>query len=446
MQHALLGQVPVPVPREPALAKDNYDTGQAAGREPLVPHIQVTPQERWRLVLVSAALLLVVWLLRASFDALGPFIIALVLGYLMLPLVDRLHRRLPRVMSILIVYAVFIVLVVGAIAWLAPLVGNQVSQLVDQIPTYSRRVQEWTASATEWYNSLPISPDVRQSLENSVRNAAGSLLSAVQQGITGVLGLISRTTAFVLSLLIVPFWLFYVLKDKDRAINALNNMIPRAWRTDFWRMVRITNGVLSSYIRGQLLLGLAVGIATTLGMFLLGAPYPLLLGIISGFTEIIPVIGPILGAIPGLALAAFSGDWVLILKVLAVYVVVQQLENNLLVPKIQGDSVQLHPAIIMVALVVGSQVAGLIGLIMAVPVTAIMRDLYLYLYRRFAEGKSTREAEASVPSRHTEESPEGKAHEARELAEAQQSPGINTEDELIAQLDTKDRELTGTRE
>jgi AI-2E family transporter len=171
-----------------------------------------------------------------------------------------------------------------------------------------------------------------------------------------------------------------------------------------------------------------------------------LLGIISGFTEVIPVIGPILGAVPGVLIAAFSGDWTLLLKVLAVYVGVQQLENNLLVPKIQGDSVQLHPAIIMVALVVGSQVAGLVGLIVAVPVTAIMRDLFLYMYRRFAEGKSTRDAEASVPSRQTEESPEGKAHEAQELAQAQELPGINTEDELIAQLDTKDHELTATRE
>jgi predicted PurR-regulated permease PerM len=120
-------------------------------------------------------------------------------------------------------------------------------------------------------------------------------------------------------------------------------------------------------------------------MVIVGAPYALLLGIISGLTEVIPIIGPIAGAVPGLLLAAVSGDWFLVLKVLAVYVVVQQLENNLLVPKIQGASVKMHPAIVMVALVVGSQVAGLLGMIVAVPVGAALRDVYLYLYRRFAE-------------------------------------------------------------
>ena len=134
------------------------------------------------------------------------------------------------------------------------------------------------------------------------------------------------------------------------------------------------------------------------------------------------------------------------MKVLAVYVLVQQLENNLLVPKIQGDSVKLHPAIILVALVVGSQVGGLPGLIVAVPLTAIGRDVYLYLYRRFAEEYTPRAAEASVPSRQEEETPESKAHEAQELAEARRQPGINTEDELIADLEKSEPEVVaGTR-
>ncbi len=123
------------------------------------------------------------------------------------------------------------------------------------------------------------------------------------------------------------------------------------------------------------------------------------------------------------------------LKMLLVYVLVQQLENNPLVPKIQGDSVKLHPAILMVALVVGSQAAGLFGLIVAVPVTAILRDVYLYLYRRLAEGYTPTEAEDAVPSRQDEQTAQGKDREARELAEARQQPGVNTEDELIEDLE-----------
>ncbi|HET6262532.1 MAG TPA: AI-2E family transporter [Chloroflexia bacterium] len=308
--------------------------------EPLIPRIRVTPRQRARLVLVGIAIFVVWWLLNQSWDALGPFIIALVLAYLMLPLVDRLSRFLPRVVAILAVYAVFIGSVWALIAWLAPVVGYQVGELVKQAPTYSEQAQGWGQDAMAWYQSLPISDDMRQSIENGLRNSVGAIGSAVQQGVLNTLSAVSRAMGFIVGLLIIPFWLFYTLKDKDRGINAFNNMLPHAWRTDVWRIVRIINGVLSSYIRGQLLLGLIVGVATFIGMLIVGARYPVVLAIISGITEIIPVVGPVLGAIPGLILAAFHPEgWVMVLKVLAVYVLVQQLENNLLVPKIQGDSV-----------------------------------------------------------------------------------------------------------
>jgi predicted PurR-regulated permease PerM len=387
---------------------------------------------------VALALFVVWWLLNQSWDALGPFIIALVLAYLMLPLVDRLSRFMPRTVAILAVYAVFIGIIWGFIAWLAPVVSHQVGELIKQAPTYSEQAQHWGQDFMSWYQGLPISADVRQSIENGLRNSVGAIGTAVQEGAVGALRGVTRAMGFIVGLLIIPFWLFYTLKDKDRGISAFNNMMPQAWRTDVWRIVRIINGVLSSYIRGQLLLGLIVGVATFIGMLIVGAPYPIVLALISGLTEIIPVVGPVLGAIPGLILAAFHPEgWVMVLKVLVVYVLVQQLENNLLVPKVQGDSVKLHPSIIMVALVVGSQVGGLFGLIIAVPVAAILRDIYLYLYRRFSEGFTPREAEASVPSRQDEQTETAQAREKRELADEARRPGINSEDEMIEQFDKK---------
>ncbi len=422
-----------------------------ARREPLIPEIRVTPAERNRLILVGIAGLVLWWLLRQSFDALGPFVFALGLAYLMSPLVDFFQRIMPRAVAILLVYAIFIAFTVALVWWLTPRLSNQIGQFAQAEPVYQQRVQQWVTDATAWYQSLPLSADARTSIENAVRNATGSLLSVVQQTAVNALAIASRTLGFVLGLVIIPFWLFYVLKDSERGLNAFNAMIPRSWRVDVWRIVRIVNDVLSSYIRGQLLLALVVGVATTLGMLLVGAPYAFILGIISGFTEIVPVIGPIIGAIPGVLLALVNGDWVLLVKVLLVYVVVQQLENNLLVPKIQGDSVKMHPALIMVALVVGSQVGGLVGLVLAVPVAAILRDVYLYLYRRLAEDYSPREAEESLPTHSDENSPEGKEREKRELDEAHRRAGINTEDEMIESVDSaaaahENKHAPGTRE
>lgn len=412
--------------------------------EPIIPRFRVTRRERNRLVLIGLAAFVLIWLLLNSWDALGPFIIALVLAYLMIPLVDRLSRLMPRIVAILLVYLVFIGAVAAFLAWLIPAVGHQVRDLADNIPSYQKQLAGFSEDATRWYQSLPISPEVRQNIENGLRNSLGAIGQAVQQAAINTFKVLSSAMGFIVGLLIIPFWLFYVLKDKDRGITAFNNMLPRTWRNDIWRIFRIINGILSSYIRGQLLLGLAVGLAVTIGMFIVGAPYAILLGLISGLTEIIPVIGPILGAVPGVALAAFHPEgWVMVLKVLAVYVIVQQLENNLLVPKIQGDSVKLHPSIIMVAIVVGSQVMGLIGLIIAVPVAAILRDIYLYLYRRFTEDFSPRQAEASVPSRYDEESSAGKARLAKELETEKRIAGMQSADEMIEELESESKTKKG---
>jgi predicted PurR-regulated permease PerM len=416
------------------LSSDHIEA-PAGKREPLIPPLQVTPRERNRLILVGIAVLVIWWLLSQSLDALTPFIVALVLGYLMLPLVDRLSRFLPRAVAILAVYLTFILALGIFVAWVTPLAVNQVREVAGNSGQYSKQLQAFGHDLAEWYTSLPLSQEVRDSIGKGVQGSLGSITGWLQGAVLGTLQWLTRALGTIVGFIIIPFWLFYVLKDKQQGIKAFNNMLPRSWRVDVWRIVRIVNGILSSYIRGQLILGLVVGIASTLGLLLVGAPYPILLGIISGLTELVPVVGPIIGAVPGLILASFSPEgWVLVLKVLAVYVVVQQLENNLLVPKIQGDSVKMHPSLIMVSLVVGSQVGGLFGLIVAVPVAAILRDVYLYLYRRFADGYGPGEAEASVSSRSSEQTPEGKRHELRELREARSQPGVNTTDELIADL------------
>jgi predicted PurR-regulated permease PerM len=386
---------------------------------------------------VGIAILVLWWLFDQSRGALGPFIIALVLAYLMSPLVDMLSVRLPRAVSILLVYVLLILAVWAFVAWVSPIIGHQTQELIDSFPQYRTTAEGWFQQFVNFYNSLPISAEVRNSIEQSLRNALGVIGTALQTAVVGTIRAISSAMGFIVGLLIIPFWLFYVLKDKDRGINALNNMLPRSWRSDVWRILRIINGILSSYIRGQLLLGLVVGVAVTIAMIAVGAPYPLILGIISGFTEIIPVIGPVVGAVPGVLLAMFHPEgWFMVLKVLVVYIAVQQLENNLLVPKIQGDSVKLHPSIIMVSLVVGSQVGGFVGLVAAVPVAAMLRDVYLYLYRRLTEGYTPREAEASVPSREDDTSVRSRVRAQYEEA-IREYPGVQNASDMIAQLEAE---------
>jgi predicted PurR-regulated permease PerM len=356
-----------------------------------------------RIILITLAALLILGLAYQARDGLVPFIFALVLGYLLVPLIDLLNRRLPRVAAILLVYVLFFGALIGLGFLIIPGAAAQVRQLIDSYPAYSERFMAVTRDVQAWYAALNLPDGVRTQIENGLRNAGGGLLTAVETALFGTLRVVTQAVSFIFGLVVIPFWLFYVMKDKDAAVSKFYNLIPRAVRTDVRRILRIASDVLNDYIRGQLLLGLVVGTATTIGLFIVGAPYWLLLGVLNGFTELIPILGPILGAIPGIIIAALTGDWGLLLKVIVVYVLVQLLENNLLVPKIQGDSVKLHPAIIILALVVGGEIAGLVGVIAAVPVTAIARDIYLYLYKRLGEGYSPRQAESQLPSRQDDE-------------------------------------------
>jgi predicted PurR-regulated permease PerM len=396
----------------------------------------MTRRERNRIILVALALLVLWWILSNALPALGPFIFGLVLAYLMMPLVDMLNKWLPRVLAILTIYLVFIGAVAAFLWWVIPIINREVRDLIENSEQYSAQVQAWTAGFTDWYNSLPLSDDARRSIENAVRNSFNALAGFAQTALLGTFRFVSTTLGAIIGFLIIPFWLFYVLLDKEKGIEFFTRIIPESWRVDVWRVLRIANGILGSYIRGQLFLGLIVGVVSTVGMIIVGAPFPFLLGLISGVTEVIPVVGPLIGAVPGLVVAAFHPEgWVMVLKVLAVYVIVQQLENNFLVPKVQGDSVKIHPAFVILSLVVGGQVAGVFGLIIGVPVAAILRDVYLYLYRRFAEGYGSKEAEASVPSREDEKEPAEKAEARRELAQERLDPGISSHDEMLHRLE-----------
>ncbi len=366
--------------------------------------LNMTPPQRNRLILVALAVLGLLWLVGQAGSGLVPFVFALVLAYLLTPLVDRLARIMPRAVAILLVYLVVIGILVLAGFLIIPGVIAQIRDFTTNSPQYLEQVQGLARDLQNQYQQLNLPPEVQTTIENTIRSAAGNIGGAVQAALVSTLTTVRSVFSFLAGFIVIPFFLFYVLKDKDRGKAWLNGLIPRAWQPDLGRMGRIANDILNDYIRGQLLLGVVVGIATTAGLFLVGSPYWLVLGIIAGVTEMIPVLGPIIGSIPGLAVAAFQPEGLpLVLKVLLVYIVVQQLENNLLVPKIQGDSVKLHPAIILLVLVVGGQVAGLVGLIAAVPVTAIIRDLYIYAYERSVRNVSPTMAEDRVPSRQDEE-------------------------------------------
>jgi predicted PurR-regulated permease PerM len=360
---------------------------------------------RWLLVLL--ALYVVGWLLWNALPAMTPFIIGLVLAFLMLPIVNRLARKLPRWLAILTVYVGGIVVLVVAGDYVIPLVSNQIQQLFENFPTVDQ-IQQYGNSLLARYRDLvpaafqqPIDNGVRNAIQVAQANATGYLQQAGTFALNQVIQIINTVT-FLIGFLIIPIWLFYVLNDQAQGRAFVDRVLHPRLRADFWNVWEITSEVLNDYIRGQLLLGLAVGAMVGVGLLILrlfgfDVKYIMLLAIVAGVTELIPIIGPIIGAIPGVLIGFLGAENGLQtgLAVLAVYVVVQQLENNFLVPRIIGESIGIHPAILTVVLIAMGQIFGLLGVVLAAPASAIARDLFTYVYRRL-EGYTAASARGSI--------------------------------------------------
>jgi predicted PurR-regulated permease PerM len=333
--------------------------------------------------------LLLAWMLWSVKGALAAFIIGVALAFVLDPLVTFLQRRgVPRWGGVLIAYAVVVGLVAAIVAYAIPPIAAQARDLISHLPQLSASVSDWQKGLLAWYESLPLPDELRDALEESIRGAESAFGDALRDILGPAISAVLRTAGFLVGLVVIPVWLFYVLKDRERLPGAIDRALPEGWRPDAGNVLSILAGVGGSWVRGQLLLGAAVFAATVIGLTILtfigfsefGA-FTLVLALIAGVLEWFPIIGPVIAAIPAI-LIGLSISPAAALAAVILYTGIQQLENHLLVPKVMGDAVDLHPAVIIMSLVVGGALFGIGGAILAAPIVAIGRDLYRYTFRR----------------------------------------------------------------
>jgi predicted PurR-regulated permease PerM len=345
---------------------------------------------RW--AMVTAVVVGIAVILRLSGNALTPFIIGLVLAYLMLPLVNRLERHVPRWAAILLVYVLTFGALGLALAYIIPPAIAQINQLIGNIPQWYQSGQSEFQSLINRFQS-EATPDIQQRVQAQVaqlqrtieQNATAYTQRVASLLFTSVIR-IFQTLTFLLGFVIIPFFLFYVLLDSKRLPKSLDRMLHPAIRTDVWNILHIVDAIFGKYIRGQLILGLIIGAMSFVGLFVLNiagfhVQYTVLLAIVAGIGELIPVIGPVLTAIPAIIVGALDSARTA-LAVTILYIFIQQTENQVLVPRIVGNTLKLHAAILMALLVIASQIGGLLLVILVAPLAAIGRDVFLYLYQR----------------------------------------------------------------
>ncbi|HNT75885.1 MAG TPA: AI-2E family transporter [Anaerolineae bacterium] len=354
-------------------------------------------QRRGRLMVIVAQFVVLGGILWAARNTLAPYMLGLALAYLIFPLVTILEqgfvwlskrrrlgflKRVGRPLSIVLVYLISIALVAGFIALVIPMVKDQAVALWDQREAIWDAISRWGEDLLAQYRLLP--EQVQAQTEEALTNLSAWFTNTVRQALAGTVGAITYTASLVLAVLIIPFWTFFLIKDYDQLENSMLNIFPISWRTDIVMLLRLVDRTLSSYLRGQLLLGVIIGITSAIGLSIIGVRFSLLLGLIAGVFELIPNIGPLLGGIPAVLIALAQDPTKALITAIFV-IALQQVENIFLTPRVLGESVQIHPAVVMVVLVIGSELGGVLGLFLAPVATALLRDLFKYVYYRLAD-------------------------------------------------------------
>ncbi|HHW98671.1 MAG TPA: AI-2E family transporter [Firmicutes bacterium] len=323
----------------------------------------------------SALGLILLYSFRAQIlPALTPFLFAVLLAYLLSPFVEALERRkVPRTLAILIIYSLFISALVMAGVYGVPAIVSEVNGLIKQLPSLTQQVQALLAKAEEQFNHFNLPPTITEAVNNNLLKLQVYLdrvLNAIPQFVLNLFG-------SIVAIILIPILSFYMLKDIELIKQSLLNLVPGGHRGRIVALFSRIDDKLGAWIRGQLTVGFIVGFLTFIGLEIVGMDFALVLGIVVGITNIIPYFGPIIGAAPALFLGLLRSP-LMFVKVLIVQVVAQQLESNLITPQILGRQLGLHPLLIIFALLLGAQFGGVVGLLFAVPITAVVREIVIF--------------------------------------------------------------------
>ena len=340
----------------------------------------------WRLISLVVCIAIIFCLLYAWWNALFPFVLGLGLAYIFLPLLSWAEKKIARPgkwlqakRSALII--LFLIAVFGLIGlffyYLATTVITALSVLIYNAPYY---ISSGLFALKEWTEGLRrlFPPEIQQQVDAFTMEAGATIGNAIKAAFLKRISSIPGTFGSALSFAVLPVFLFYLLKDSEKLSEGFYSALPPWAAEHASHIIAILGRVLGRYMRAQLVLAGIVGYLCFVGLYVLRVQFAPTLAVIAGVTELIPILGPWIGGatavIVTLATAPEKAIWVALL-----FLIVQILENNLLVPRIHGSYLGIHPAITLVLLVLGAYIAGLWGIILIVPLAATIIEIYKYL-------------------------------------------------------------------
>ena len=348
----------------------------------------------WQLLGIAGLLGLLIWAGSKVAIIFPPLVFALALIYIINPLVDRfqawgIHRLIGSCLSYVVVGA--LLTVVGLLV--IPVITEQGGQFVERFPDI---VDDASAVLEDLTDQIPVDFELPTLAEVGEWLGSGENAGLVGEQI-GRLGELTLTVfEWLVIILLVPVIALYMLTDLPHSRQALKALVPEEWRNEATFLARQVNDVVGGFVRGQLLVALIVGVAMSLGFRIIDLPFWLIIGMLSGLLNVIPFVGPWVGGLLGGLAGLSSGDPSKALWAGLIAIVVQQLDNHVVSPIVMRVAVRLHPAVVIVGLLAGGQLAGLLGVLLAVPVIAVLKVLFGHWWRTRMLGQSWEEAQEAM--------------------------------------------------
>ena len=316
--------------------------------------------------------ILILFFLYIIKEILAILFVSLIFASAVDPWVDKMEKfKLPRWLGILLIYVAFFAIIFLAVYALIPPLVEQSSQLVKNFPGYFDKIGETYQGLKNFSLEHGILDNLNQgisALKDNMATAVGSVVSSVFAVFGGLI-----------SFFVILVMTFYMTVEESAMKRSLSFILPEKYQPFTLQLINKVQKKIGDWLKGQLILSLIIGLMSYVGLLILGVNYALILAFIAAIGEFIPYVGPFISAVPAIFLA-FTQSPAKALLVLILYIIIQQLENNLLVPKVMQKAVGLNPIISIVALLIGAKVAGLLGMILAIPVataiTVILREFW----------------------------------------------------------------------
>jgi predicted PurR-regulated permease PerM len=312
-----------------------------------------------------------------------PIIIATILAFILNPLVNYINNQrfwptkmlISRSIAVLIAFMITLLLflIMGTFV-LLPFI-HEFDKFIVDLPRLIIQIQEIAVHIQQRASLIDLPANINTIIEQTIASAASFSADLAKRILQAAFGFASS----IVELVVVPVLTYYFLKDWRVLKDKIIAMFTVESRITVRKIIEEMATVISGYIRGQVLISIVIGVLVFSGMFLLKVDYPLVLGLLAACTETIPIVGPIIGSVPAILLAYLHSPE-LAFKVILFFIIVHQVENQIVVPNIMGHTIDLHPVIIIISLLIGGQLLGIIGMLLAVPVAALLRVLIRQLW------------------------------------------------------------------